>query len=175
MINSLRVLSYKLVMSRRINKKAIKSHVIEEESNNAGIEENADSKNALSQFQLRSKNKLKREHVSIQYDEQIDKDTTEPKVKHEEVNLDKKLKTSTSTSEETNYNSNNRPPNWMDVVNNLREMRKDFNAPVDSMGCDRCADESAEPKVQQLPLINKEFIILSSGTPVSIVIIINVK
>ncbi|KAK9885180.1 hypothetical protein WA026_010688 [Henosepilachna vigintioctopunctata] len=41
------------------------------------------------------------------------------------------------------------PANWEDVLNNLREMRKNFDAPVDTMGCDKCHDESANPEVRR--------------------------
>ncbi|KAH0809547.1 hypothetical protein GEV33_013245 [Tenebrio molitor] len=40
------------------------------------------------------------------------------------------------------------PPNdWEQVLANLREMRKNSDAPVDSMGCDKCQDETASPEV----------------------------
>jgi endonuclease-3 len=39
------------------------------------------------------------------------------------------------------------PKNWREVVSNIREMRKQRDAPVDTMGCDKCADESAPPEV----------------------------
>lgn len=41
------------------------------------------------------------------------------------------------------------PFNWEVVLKNLREMRKNFDAPVDTMGCDKCHDDSADPKVQR--------------------------
>ncbi|GJQ73742.1 putative bifunctional DNA N-glycosylase with associated apurinic apyrimidinic (AP) lyase function [Trypoxylus dichotomus] len=36
--------------------------------------------------------------------------------------------------------------NWAEVLKNLREMRKDSDAPVDSMGCHRCVDKNASAK-----------------------------
>ncbi|CAG0889399.1 unnamed protein product [Darwinula stevensoni] len=39
------------------------------------------------------------------------------------------------------------PENWQEVLDNIREMRKDRTAPVDTMGCEKCGDETAEPKV----------------------------
>ncbi|XP_067118625.1 endonuclease III-like protein 1 [Centruroides vittatus] len=35
------------------------------------------------------------------------------------------------------------PPAWKDVLKNIREMRKNCNAPVDSMGAEKCGDEDA--------------------------------
>ncbi|ESP01460.1 hypothetical protein LOTGIDRAFT_95778, partial [Lottia gigantea] len=39
------------------------------------------------------------------------------------------------------------PPLWYETLINIREMRKNFDAPVDSMGCDVISDHKAEPKV----------------------------
>lgn len=39
------------------------------------------------------------------------------------------------------------PPFWRQTLDNLRQMRSKFDAPVDSMGCDKCADEKSSPEV----------------------------
>lgn len=39
------------------------------------------------------------------------------------------------------------PNNWIEVLNNIREMRKSGDAPVDTMGCDKCMEETALPNV----------------------------
>uniref|UniRef100_A0A1B6I1D0 Endonuclease III homolog n=1 Tax=Homalodisca liturata TaxID=320908 RepID=A0A1B6I1D0_9HEMI len=39
------------------------------------------------------------------------------------------------------------PENWIQVLENIREMRKEKDAPVDDMGCDKCSDEDAPPQV----------------------------
>jgi endonuclease III len=39
------------------------------------------------------------------------------------------------------------PENWEATLNHIREMRKNSDAPVDSMGCDKCMDDSAPPEV----------------------------
>ncbi|CAG9839773.1 unnamed protein product [Diabrotica balteata] len=41
------------------------------------------------------------------------------------------------------------PENWEQVLANLKEMRKHSDAPVDSMGCDKCHDENAPPNVMR--------------------------
>ena len=41
------------------------------------------------------------------------------------------------------------PNNWEDLYLNIRKMREDRTAPVDSMGCDRCNDIDASPEVQR--------------------------
>lgn len=39
------------------------------------------------------------------------------------------------------------PNNWQISLENIREMRKHRNAPVDSMGAEKCADETASKEV----------------------------
>ncbi|XP_038211698.1 endonuclease III-like protein 1 [Zerene cesonia] len=39
------------------------------------------------------------------------------------------------------------PPHWREFLVNLRNMRANNDAPVDSMGCHMCMDENAPPKV----------------------------
>ncbi|XP_018561825.1 endonuclease III-like protein 1 [Anoplophora glabripennis] len=50
---------------------------------------------------------------------------------------------------ETNQKFLKMPLNWEVVLDNLREMRKNFDAPVDSMGCHKCYEENAPPKVRR--------------------------
>ena len=42
------------------------------------------------------------------------------------------------------------PRNWRDQLRGIREMRKNRDAPVDTMGCERCHDHDALPHVQRL-------------------------
>lgn len=39
------------------------------------------------------------------------------------------------------------PENWRKILENIRLMRSKDNAPVDIMGCHKCADENADEKV----------------------------
>lgn len=39
------------------------------------------------------------------------------------------------------------PDNWEEVLENIRRMRKDKDAPVDTMGCDKCCDDEVSPQV----------------------------
>lgn len=41
------------------------------------------------------------------------------------------------------------PPNWEIILENIREMRKHNTAPVDKMGCHKCADPDASPIVSR--------------------------
>lgn len=53
-----------------------------------------------------------------------------------------------------------KPINWEQMIKNIREMRKDRSAPVDTMGCHRCSDDNADEKVNlhMLPIISFMFI-----------------
>jgi len=41
------------------------------------------------------------------------------------------------------------PPNWETILKNIKEMRKHATAPVDTMGCHKCADPDASPVVSR--------------------------
>lgn len=69
---------------------------------------------------------VKREHIKVEYDPMI-----KNKICTTAIKLESKI-----------------PLHWNVVLDNLREMRKTFDAPVDSMGCHKCCDESAPPKVR---------------------------
>ncbi|KAF5293489.1 hypothetical protein FQA39_LY02974 [Lamprigera yunnana] len=78
----------------------------------------------LSKFKQNIKEKLssKRPRVDVQYEE--------PSCKKSTSKLVEKSK----------------PDHWEEVLKNLREMRKNCDAPVDTMGCDQCPDEAATPE-----------------------------
>lgn len=50
------------------------------------------------------------------------------------------------------------PKNWKIMLENMREMRKDRSAPVDTMGCHKCSDKNCDEKV----CIELNLIILSN-------------
>uniref|UniRef100_A0A1B0BLX9 Endonuclease III homolog n=1 Tax=Glossina palpalis gambiensis TaxID=67801 RepID=A0A1B0BLX9_9MUSC len=41
------------------------------------------------------------------------------------------------------------PKDWREILENIRLMRSKDNAPVDTMGCHKCADENADEKTQR--------------------------
>lgn len=71
----------------------------------------------------------KREHVAMEYEE-----TPNDSNKNVSVTLDDDKRAKWE------------PNNWMKIVENIREMRKERDAPVDTMGCDMCMDETGSPK-----------------------------
>ncbi|XP_071813811.1 endonuclease III-like protein 1 [Apostichopus japonicus] len=87
------------------------------------------------------KNVVKRKHVPIQYE-------TEVKVKKEPR----------EHSEETPWE----PLNWKEQLLNMHEMRKNKDAPVDVMGCNKLQDDDADPKVRRYQVLIS--LMLSSQT-----------
>ncbi|XP_055852178.1 endonuclease III-like protein 1 [Episyrphus balteatus] len=45
------------------------------------------------------------------------------------------------------------PNNWSQILDNIRVMRANVPAPVDTMGCDRCADENADEKTKRFHVL----------------------
>lgn len=113
---------------------------------NNPIETNEETDGKLSQFKkeakekIKSEKKLKREHITITSN--IEESEKNIVTVQDEENLEKP-----QTSKKIKLFSETKPENWNAVLENLREMRKGFDAPVDTMGCDQCMDETAEPKV----------------------------
>jgi len=104
----------------------------------------SDSKNATT----RGKN-VKRRHVSVAY---------EDCVKNESERKEDTEHGDSSTTVTGNKKLNWEPKNWREVLNNIREMRKQRDAPVDTMGCDKCADESARPEVRYMLITDVQYV-----------------
>lgn len=79
----------------------------------------------------------RRRHVSVAFEGHVD---------NEPVQKEGTNNSSSEARDSENKKSKWHPKNWHEVVNNIREMRKQRDAPVDTMGCDKCADESASPE-----------------------------
>ncbi|XP_039255497.2 endonuclease III-like protein 1 [Styela clava] len=54
------------------------------------------------------------------------------------------------------------PNNWMLLLNNIRKMREDKNAPIDTMGCEKCKGENYSEKDKRFHLLVS--LMLSSQT-----------
>lgn len=83
--------------------------------------------------QLSTVSPKKRSHIKVEYDE-----ISPSKVKKEETEYDVN----------TEKTEDGKPFNWEVVLHNLREMRKKGDAPVDSMGCQKCPDQNETPEVK---------------------------
>lgn len=92
------------------------------------------------------KSKIKQDLSEDSLEQSTEKCNKRPhlKVQHEE--------TSSKSTEGAEKKSKHLPNNFEEVLNNLREMRSKFDAPVDVMGCHKCCDETASPEV-----INKKY------------------
>ena len=77
--------------------------------------------------------KMKRRNQKIEYDEEL-----AVKLKVTEDIKPNEVKTVTSSC----------PSNWELMLNNIKEMRKERNAVVDSQGCERTADDWESPEVK---------------------------
>ncbi|XP_070579877.1 endonuclease III-like protein 1 [Ptychodera flava] len=87
---------------------------------------------------------VKRHHIKIEYDDS----TTKGKQKEEkEPKLKKTEPTCVGTEKAETEAPKWQPPLWREQFANVREMRKKRDAPVDSMGCERVADQYAAPQV----------------------------
>jgi len=45
------------------------------------------------------------------------------------------------------------PKNWIQTLENIKKMRKDQTAPVDTMGCHKCHDDKADEKTQRYHIL----------------------
>ena len=100
---------------------------------------------------LSAKQKQPRRHIRIEYEEQQEDSSRDDK-KTEDVAA-KKRKKDTSTME--TQGSTWQPTNWREQLANIREMRKTRDAPVDSQGCEKTADESQAPEVRGVKIGNR--------------------
>lgn len=89
----------------------------------------------------------------------VDRKTKKPQIKIEFEN-DSNCLTDAIKTEVLEKKLKLEPPNWSLVLDNVREMRKGRDAPVDNMGCDKCMDESAPPQVFMTYAIKKRYHII---------------
>lgn len=105
-----------------------------------------------------------RKHIKIEYDEktklELNKELNEEPVKqakkrssHEEnvkeIKIEPKIKIKKDASDDSTSSEKQvkwEPKNWRKLLANIREMRKEKTAPVDTMGCDKCHDEQSDKK-----------------------------
>ena len=94
---------------------------------------------------LSTNQKEPRRHIKIEYEKRHEEDSSRDDKKTEDVAA-KKRKKDTSTAQ--TQGSTWQPLNWREQLANIREMRKTRDAPVDSQGCEKTADESQSPEVR---------------------------
>ena len=94
---------------------------------------------------LSTNQKEPRRHIKIEYEKRHEEGSSRDDKKTEDVAA-KKRKKDTSTAQ--TQGSTWQPLNWREQLANIREMRKTRDAPVDSQGCEKTADESQSPEVR---------------------------
>lgn len=70
-------------------------------------------------------------------------------VKTEECEIKDKNAKQAADSKKTKAEEQWMPSNWETILENIKEMRKYETAPVDEMGCHKCADPNASPSVSR--------------------------
>lgn len=95
---------------------------------------------ALSALATNHKQASRRKHVKIEYE-------TGDKSKEKGKKRASDDQTKRKKAKPNDVNSDWIPERWKDQLNNIKTMRKDKDAPVDSMGCERTADMTASPEV----------------------------
>ena len=127
-------------------------------ANNENISQNSQVKQKTA---TPTSSDLTRSHVKIEYDvEHVNKDgeTAVPLLENEQVSVKSEKDVEGEKPRKVMKWS---PKNWETALDNLREMRKHKDAPVDSMGCEKCFDTEADPKVCKVNVLFYICIILS--------------
>ena len=105
-------------------------------------------------------NSRKRQHISVQYETYDSQVITEKTVKKTvpvqktpssatRKTVSKKKASSKEVGKVSPSGDDWEPPQWREMLENIREIRKHKDAPVDSMGAEKIADEDAPPKVKR--------------------------
>lgn len=110
--------------------------------------ENVPEKNKSTLSQKKGKREMKKSDINNSLDIVKNENTEKHiKVEYDEVSPTKRKNEDNDSPKKYIKTEIKAPLNWDVVLENLREMRKSFDAPVDSMGCHKSCDESAPPKV----------------------------
>ncbi|XP_060522787.1 endonuclease III-like protein 1 [Cylas formicarius] len=150
----------------RATMKSVKNSVKATRSNSK-IEEPEVSETDFSKYQFVRKKVLKSvsDDTSKEIQDKVSKSPPQnlSSVKRDHIKIEYENSLPQSYGDTKNVkNSKTEPANWNEVLQNLREMRKKFDAPVDTMGCHQCHDKKANPKVMRYQ--NLLALMLSSQT-----------
>lgn len=122
-----------------------------------------------------SKKATARKHVKVEYDENEESFTIKKELKEEpiedqqpsrgakkrlsagksegEIKHEPNIKTEVGASADDGASPEKQvkwePKNWQELLANIREMRKERNAPVDTMGCEKCPDQYSDEKTKR--------------------------
>ncbi|KAG4065011.1 hypothetical protein HA402_004134 [Bradysia odoriphaga] len=87
--------------------------------------------------------------------ETVDTDAVKTEVKSE---IKSELAVDVPKNDESESDGENKKPkwepkNWRQTLENIKKMRKGQNAPVDTMGCHKCHDDTADEKTQRYHIL----------------------
>ncbi|VEN47970.1 unnamed protein product [Callosobruchus maculatus] len=104
------------------------------------------SHEAIGNFKMKSKPKLSSNVLKRSPEISVAK-TTASKIVHKREHVEIAFEEDEKCSSSKKNKATPVPQRWEEVLVNLREMRKQFDAPVDTMGCHKCHEENAPPEV----------------------------
>lgn len=87
--------------------------------------------------------------ISSSTDFNVEEDSTGHSTHSDDTGKDKIQNFQQVTEETQGKKSKWEPPDWFTVLNYIREMRKNMDAPVDSMGYHKCHDDAAPPEIKR--------------------------
>ncbi|XP_042882923.1 endonuclease III-like protein 1 [Penaeus japonicus] len=109
-----------------------------------------------------SKKLSRKKHVSIKYEDQSTEELLTSLKKEEDQSVPQEYSLDTDSKSLKPGQPGWEPPNWKEVLENIRKMRSARDAPVDNMGAEKCMDEQAAPEVRRLHVLIS--LMLSSQT-----------
>eukprot|EP00795_Rhopilema_esculentum_P009161 gene9161-16829_t len=109
----------------------------------------------------------KREHVKVEYDDVQVKEEVLPDISSEVLQVNNDIKDKVVSPGKRRNSSPKKsdlkkekldedtwePANWRELLKNIKLMREDETAPVDSQGCERTADESESPQIVRYQIL----------------------
>ena len=123
-------------------------------TNRLGRSKQTASVNNYGAKSLSDKLKRKREHLDIKIENDdrkcVQLDASNSPSIHTVLNIDVKVEPGLYTPQgEAVQGTVWQPPLWRQQLENIYEIRKAWDAPVDTMGCDVISDEKAKPEVDK--------------------------
>lgn len=105
----------------------------------------------------------RRKHVNVKYEDQpVEGLLTSVKKEEEDHSVAQEYLLEMESKSLKPGQAGWEPPNWREVLENIRKMRSARDAPVDNMGAEKCMDEQATPEVRRLHVLIS--LMLSSQT-----------
>ncbi len=129
--------------TRDLNTDHLPNNVLSAESHQSlDSEMNAENKNAVVDPQ-KSESRKRARTIKVEYEDDTCKPSTSLSSDTQTLDMKSGQQDEYSDSKKSKWE----PPLWKQQLLNIYEMRRFRDAAVDTMGCDRISDKSADPKV----------------------------